>query len=249
MIKILLTQYFFQILYHTCNVFLNEPALGINKPAVLLIKGKYFLPSAKLPRRYFIIMKFHHEIKNIIIFLTKKLTLAIRLTLKLTLTLKKNTNPIQKRRKKERQTYLTSGWQMETSADIWYHTWHHTYNMATVFGAFRRHVFGRKCAPSQASCRSIFTSKLCGRHSLKDKVAEEEECSNTLDTSSSPCLTFVNKNPRNPEYFGYNKQRGYSTQYKKRNFFKRWNSFFKIGQVIHSNFYKNRHCKILKFIL
>ena len=154
-----------------------------------------------------------------------------------------------KRWKNERQTYLTSGWQMETSADIWYHTWHHTYNMATVFGAFRRHVFGRKCAPSQASCRSIFTSKLCGIHSLKDKVAEEEECSNTLDTSSSPCLTFVNKNPRNPEYFGYNKQRGYSTQYKKRNFFKRWNSFFKIGQVIHSNFYKNRHCKTLKFIL
>lgn len=39
--------------------------------------------------------------------------------------------------------------------------------------------------------------------------------------SGIPSATFVNRNPRNPEYFGYNKQRGYSTQYKKRNFFKR----------------------------
>lgn len=41
-------------------------------------------------------------------------------------------------------------------------------------------------------------------------------------SKSKPLDVFVNRNPKNPEYFGYNKQRGYSTQYKKRNFYKRF---------------------------
>ena len=77
---------------------------------------------------------------------------------------------------------------------------------------------------SQNSCstRPISAPSVLSATIQKQNQFNDENDVDLTQKSSIPLVTFVNRNPKNPEYFGYNKQRGYSTQYKKRNFFKRY---------------------------
>ena len=86
---------------------------------------------------------------------------------------------------------------------------------------FRRNLW-RKSSRNVVFIRKLSTPNVFAATSLKQKRLKDENSSNLEhDLLTNPFDTFVNRNPKNPEYFGYNKQRGYSTQYKKRNFFKR----------------------------
>ena len=86
-----------------------------------------------------------------------------------------------------------------------------------------RSILLRKPFVSVVSCRSVSSSRISGRNVLKDaRTGADNPIESEHFIAQSPQNTFVNRNPRNPEYFGYNKPRGYSTQYKKRNFYKRY---------------------------
>jgi hypothetical protein len=72
------------------------------------------------------------------------------------------------------------------------------------------------------STPNVFAATSLKQHRVEDKDRTRANIEFDKEHGSAALLnTFVNRNPKNPEYFGYNKQRGYSTQYKKRNFFKR----------------------------
>ena len=82
-------------------------------------------------------------------------------------------------------------------------------------------LFRRNIWRSSLFLRNISTANVLAATPLKQERLKGEKSSNFEHDLTTPSKTFVNRNPKNPEYFGYNKQRGYSTQYKKRNFFKR----------------------------
>ena len=85
---------------------------------------------------------------------------------------------------------------------------------------FRRNLW-RKSSRNAEFIRNLSTPNVFAAKSLKQNRLKDENSSNSEHNLTTAFDTFVNRNPKNPEYFGYNKQRGYSTQYKKRNFFKR----------------------------
>ena len=82
--------------------------------------------------------------------------------------------------------------------------------------------FCRNRSPNVVLLRNISTPNVFAA-TVRKQIREKDEKSSDFENDlTTPSGTFVNRNPKNPEYFGYNKQRGYSTQYKKRNFFKRY---------------------------
>ncbi|XP_028400396.1 39S ribosomal protein L18, mitochondrial-like [Dendronephthya gigantea] len=90
------------------------------------------------------------------------------------------------------------------------------------FDIFRRSLWV-KSSQNRCFTRFISTPSFSVATAREQKQFNDEIYPDLTQNSSIPLETFVNRNPKNPEYFGYNKQRGYSTQYKKRNFFKRLN--------------------------
>ena len=92
--------------------------------------------------------------------------------------------------------------------------------MNRTFELFRQNVW-RRSSVNVVFDRNISTTNMLTVTLLKQERFKDENSSNFEHDLTTPSRTFVNRNPKNPEYFGYNKQRGYSTQYKKRNFYKR----------------------------
>lgn len=62
--------------------------------------------------------------------------------------------------------------------------------------------------------RAVCALSRCSFSSAASQVKEiETAAENDREKSKIPIMSeFENRNPRNPEYFGYNKPRGYSTQ-------------------------------------
>ncbi|KAL9981576.1 hypothetical protein ACROYT_G010297 [Oculina patagonica] len=62
--------------------------------------------------------------------------------------------------------------------------------------------------------RAVCALSRCSFSSAASQVKEiERDAENDREKSKIPIISeFENRNPRNPEYFGYNKPRGYSTQ-------------------------------------
>lgn len=89
-----------------------------------------------------------------------------------------------------------------------------------TYDLFRRSLWRKSLLNSNFTTNSSTLNALA-RTAMKENQLKSEINTIFADNLTIPSLSFVNRNPKNPEYFGYNKQRGYSTQYKKRNFFRR----------------------------
>ncbi|CAB4002009.1 39S ribosomal L18, mitochondrial [Paramuricea clavata] len=107
---------------------------------------------------------------------------------------------------------------------------------------FRRNLW-RKSSRNVVFIRNLSTPNVFAAMSLKQNRLKDENSSNSEHNLTTPFDTFINRNPKNPEYFGYNKQRGYSTQYKKRNFFKRLNLVLTNRHI--KAYVEDQHGKIL----
>ena len=93
-----------------------------------------------------------------------------------------------------------------------------------TFELFRKNLW-RGSSLNAVFIRHLSTCNVSAATSPKQNRPHDENSSkiehDRQQDLGPPSHVFINRNPKNPEYFGYNKQRGYSTQYKKRNFFKR----------------------------
>ena len=86
--------------------------------------------------------------------------------------------------------------------------------MAPCFSSIRQSFQSYKRINLTIISRAIFSLSRCSFSSAASQV-KEIETSDEKDHEKSkiPIISeFENRNPRNPEYFGYNKPRGYSTQ-------------------------------------
>ena len=85
---------------------------------------------------------------------------------------------------------------------------------APCFTSIGQHFLSYKMTNLKILSRTICALSRCSFSNAASQVKEVETAAERdREKSKIPIISeFENRNPRNPEYFGYNKPRGYSTQ-------------------------------------
>lgn len=86
--------------------------------------------------------------------------------------------------------------------------------VAPCFPSIRQRFLSNKKINLKIVTRTICALSRCSFSNAASQVKEVETAAERdREKSKIPIISeFENRNPRNPEYFGYNKPRGYSTQ-------------------------------------
>ena len=100
----------------------------------------------------------------------------------------------------------------------------HINDFRTIFVNFQRE--------STRTFSSLSSCSYCQVKAYQDTERNENQIE-----QKTPKLRkeFINLNPRNPEYFGLNKPRGYSTQYDRRDFYNKWVSIWNVCALVKIN--------------